>query len=161
MQIRLATESDVPPLARLFAGSVRTLGPDAYTPSQVEAWAASAEDLVAFREFILGPRTYVVFDASGVCGFCGLERDGHVASLYVREDRLRRGIGRRLLQAVIDDAATSCIPRLFAEASEFSAPLFLKIGFESVGTEQVERNGEAFVRHLVERKINDRSKNSG
>jgi len=150
MQIRLATTEDVISLAQLFAASVRAMGPDAYSPAQVDAWAASAESPETFRDFILRPTTYVAYDSSGAIGFCGLEPDGHVRSVYVRPDRARKGIGSRLLLHILAEAAGCGIERLSAEASEFSLPLFLKHGFHATGTETVERNGVAFTRHLVE-----------
>ena len=153
LNIRLARDLDVLPLARLYADAVRAAGPAAYAPSQVAVWTAFAEQADAFREFILRPRTFVAEDASGPLGFCGLEPDGHIASVYVRGDRLREGIGTRLLQAAIAHAEQSGIERLFAEASEFSRPLFLKVGFQAVGAETVNRDGVTFIRHQVERRL--------
>lgn len=153
MQIRLATRDDVIPLAQLFAASVRAIGPDAYSPAQVEAWAASAEQRETFRDLILRPKTYVACDSSGPIGFCGLEPDGHVVSVYVRPDCARQGIGGCLLRHIIAEAAASGIESLYAEASEFSLPLFLKYGFHVTGQETVERNNVTFTRHLVKRRL--------
>ncbi len=150
IEFRIATEGDVVPLAELYADSVSTAGPQFYTPAQVDSWASSVANIDRFREFILKPTTYVATDESGPIGFCGIEQDGHVASVYLRGDRQREGIGTRLIKVVLDHAAQSQIERLYAEASEFSLPLFLKMGFLSVGTETVEHNGSTFVRHLVE-----------
>ncbi len=151
MQCRLAKPDDVVSLAELFANSVRMTGPAAYSSAQVESWAASANDLAWFRNFILQPTTYLVIDETGPVGFCGIEECGHITSVYVRGDRQRSGIGTRLMEVLIQHAARAGIQRLSAEASEFSLPLFLKSGFRCSGTESIDRNGSVFVRHLVER----------
>lgn len=148
--IRIATESDVEPLGELFVDAIRTAGPQSYTPPQVESWAASVCDRARFRAFILNPTTFFAVDQTGPIGFCGIEDNGHIASVYLRGDRQRRGIGTRLIQHVLELATERRMARLYAEASEFSLPLFLKMGFQTVGTETVELNGEFFVRHLVE-----------
>ncbi|MEZ6050723.1 MAG: GNAT family N-acetyltransferase [Planctomycetaceae bacterium] len=150
LKIRIATADDLDELAELFVDSVRTVGLQRYTQTQVDSWAASASDREWFQEFILKPRTYVAIDETDPVGFCGIEADGHVASLYLRGDRQRHGIGTQLLKHVLDYANRAGINRLHAEASEFSLSLFLKLGFQTVGTETVERNGATFARHLVE-----------
>ncbi|MCA9028546.1 MAG: GNAT family N-acetyltransferase [Planctomycetaceae bacterium] len=154
LNICIATADDVDELAELFVDSVRSAGPRGYTPRQVDSWAASASDRERFQEFILKPTTYIAIDESGPVGFCGIEANGHIASLYLRGDRQRQGIGTQLVDYVLDYANRAGINRLHAEASEFSLPLFLKLGFQTVGTETVERNGATFVRHLVESHLN-------
>ena len=151
LSIRIATADDVPALAVLYANAVRTAGPSAYAPHQVDSWAASADELDHFREFILRPTTYMAIEDDQPVGFAGIEDDGHIMSVYLRGDRQRRGIGTRLMHVILDHARRANIDRLYAEASEFSLPLFLKVGFESAGKETVERNGSTFVRRLVER----------
>lgn len=150
VRIRPAADGDIPELARLFATSVRTLQRTAYSPSQVASWAASAENEARIRDLILHPRTDVAVNVSGFLGFAGIGPDGHVASVYVRPDRHRCGFGSRLLWTLINHATIVGIDRRYAEASEFSLPLFLKLGFRKSGTETFEHGGGLFVRHLVE-----------
>lgn len=147
-RLRVATEGDVPVLAALFRAAVLTCGPSAYAPEQVAAWAATA-DGSRFKAFILGPRTLVLDDETGPVGFAGWRPDGHVASLYVRPDRMRHGLGRRLLAAVVSEARAAGLRRLHTEASAFSRPVFEQAGFILVGTEVVERGGVAFERPIL------------
>jgi DNA-binding XRE family transcriptional regulator len=65
MRIREATERDVAELAALYAGSVKALAPSAYSVEQVMAWAGFAENVEAFRRFVLEPQTIVMEDDSG------------------------------------------------------------------------------------------------
>ena len=93
LTMRKAREADVPELSRLYAESVRTLGPKHYSPEAIAAWASFAEH-EGFRDFVLRPWTVVAEDESGLVGFGGVDASGHVASLYVRGDRSREGSGR-------------------------------------------------------------------
>lgn len=153
MHIRIAHDKDVSLLADLYCQTVQIQGPQHYTPAQVEAWAAFATDTAAFREFILGPTTYVAEDITGLLGFAGIAPSGHVASAYVRHDCLHRGIGSSLMTVLLDYATQHSISRLYAEASEFSLGLFKKFGFHLYDTEVVERHGAQFTRYLVERRL--------
>lgn len=151
MIIRLATGLDLARLVEIYEQSVQVLGPALYTPEQVTAWAESAhgED---FPAFALGPETYVVVDEEDVAlGFCGVEPNGHVASLYVAPEAGRRGIGSALLNHVMAVAEARGIRRLYAEASFFSKDVFLRAGFSVEEMETVKRNGVLFDRYKVAR----------
>lgn len=151
MQLRTATEADLPNLAALYRDTVLVNAPQHYTVAQTEAWAAVDGDSHRFRQFILDVTTYVAEDSTGLIGFAGIGDDGHVASAYVRHDCLHQGIGSLLMQAVLTHAQEKQIPRLYAEASEFSLGLFKKFGFRQYDTEVVDRNGVQFTRYLVEK----------
>lgn len=149
--IREATFADVPLLAELFRNAALTAGREYYTPKQVKAWAAFADEDAAFRDFILRPAIRVAEDDTGILGFGGLESDGHISSLYVRPDRGRGGVGSALLSALIDRAERLAIQRLFAETNLLSRPLFERFGFAWVDTETVIRRDAVFQRFIVER----------
>ncbi|MEL7363956.1 MAG: GNAT family N-acetyltransferase [Bacteroidota bacterium] len=153
LPFRRATPADLPALAALYRDAVHTLGPLAYTPAQVAAWAATADE-PRFEAFVLGPETLIVEDETGPIGFAGWRPDGHVASLYVRPDRTRQGLGLRLLTAVIESAQAAGVTRLHSEASVFSRPVFERAGFLVTGTEDIERRGATFTRYLVALDLN-------
>ncbi|TVQ10272.1 MAG: GNAT family N-acetyltransferase [Leptolyngbya sp. DLM2.Bin27] len=150
MKIRTATAADLPTLAALYRETVLAHAPQHYTPAQTEAWAAVDADSSPFHQLILAVTTYVAEDDTGIVGFAGIGDSGHVASAYVRHDRLHQGIGSLLMQAVLAHALEKQIQRLYAETSEFSLGLFTKFGFSQYDTEVVEHNGVQFTRYLVE-----------
>lgn len=154
MRIRKAFEADVPTLAALYADAVRSAGPGHYTPEQVEAWAAFADE-AAFRPFVSRPLTLVAEDDTGPVGFAGLKPDGHVTALYVRPDRMRQGVGAALLGAILDEAARQGVDRLYTEASAFSRSLFERFGFVLDSVERVERRGAWFERYRMVRTCPD------
>ncbi len=161
MKADLTTEVAIRPMApgeehelsRLYQDSVLGLGPTHYSPEQVAAWASFGNEREAFTDFVCVPWTVVAEDATGLIGFAGLEDDGHVPSLYVRHDRARRGVGSRLLEAVLQEAASRGMNRLYAEASLFSRSVFEKAGFQCERMEHSERRGVLFDRFLMARAV--------
>lgn len=153
MKIRVAQASDVPELAALYSQTVRVHGGEHYTLEQTETWAAFALNQPHFRQFILNVTTFVAVDETGILGFAGMGGDGHIASLYVRHDGLRQGIGTALMKVVLEYGKSREMKRLYAEASCFSLGLFKKFGFQVYDTEIVERQGVEFKRDLVELKL--------
>jgi putative acetyltransferase len=131
----------------LYADAVRAAGPVHYDAAQVEAWAAFANE-PRFRQFVLDPLTLVAEDTragdeSGITGFTGLRADGHVTALYVRPDRMRRGIAAALLFAVVERTEAQGLRRLTTDASKVSRPVFARHGFRVEAVERVERRGAA------------------
>ena len=151
MTLRPARPSDAAPLGAVFADAIRTVGPEHYSPAQIEVWTASAADAAAYGRRILRADVTVAEDPTGIVGFAALGRGGHVAALFVRGDRQRRGIGRALLTTVVRQAREGGVERLHAEASVFSLPLFLSAGFVVMGRDVFARDGVEIERALVER----------
>lgn len=151
--LRTAEEGDLERLAELFTKTVRTLGPAYYSHDQVEAWAAAACDRAKFRAWILDAETLVAEQDGQVVGFCGIARDGHITGLYVDAAWTRKGIGRRLLEEILQVGVREGIARCYAEANPLSLPVFLRAGFVQTGTEVVERQGASFTRDLVEKTL--------
>lgn len=155
MVLREVREEDVPTLARLYADSVRTLAPGRYTAEAVEAWASRAER-AAFRDLVVIPRTLVVEDETGIVGFGGLDPSGHVASMYVRGDRSREGIGSLLLSRLLEAGEDAGMRRFTVDASLVARSLFERHGFSIVATEVVEREGVDIARLRMEKRLPSR-----
>ena len=141
-------EQHIPALLALFEQSVRRLGPEHYSPEQVEQWAQGARHpgLVSqLREH----HGWVMEQEGMPLGFVTLSDDGHLSLLYVSADHPRQGLGGLLLEQALQAASQQGLHSLTTEASAFSLALFLRHGFEQAGLETVERGGVSFVRHRL------------
>jgi putative acetyltransferase len=148
---RLATAADVPVLAALYGDAARTLGPWCYSDEQVAAWAAFATDAAAFADYVLKARTWVHTDDAGrVLGFCGINLQGEVHSLYVRPGHHRQGLGTRMLAHAMEQARADGVRRFAAWVTPFSRPVFLRAGFVLVRTVTEPFSGVLFERYRVE-----------
>jgi len=152
MQLRRVEPDDLAAVAEIYAVSVRQLGPEHYTPEQVESWAAFATG-DGFEGFVMDAHTLVAEDDTGILGYSGLEPNGRIASLYVRPDRAREGIASRLVEAVLEYAREEGFSEVSTDASELSVGVFRRYGFEVVEVETVERRGVVFERHQMVRTL--------
>jgi putative acetyltransferase len=146
---RLATAADLPALAALYAHSARQLGPQAYSPEQVIAWQGFADDAPAFADYVLQPRTWMAEDAEGALGFCGIDAEGEVRSLYVRAAATRHGLGSALLKHALMLARQQGQSNFAAWATPFSLPVFGRAGFSRVRTVREPFQGVIFERWRV------------
>lgn len=146
---RLACAADVPALAALYADSARDLGPQVYSPEQVVAWQRFVHDAPAFADYVLQACTWIAEDAAGALGFCGIDAEGEVRSLYVRASATRRGLGSALLAHALAMARQQGLARFAAWATPFSLPVFARAGFCPVRTVREPFQGVMFERYRV------------
>jgi len=148
--LRIAAPQDIEKLRALYAAAVRGLAPGHYSPEQVAVWSGYAQP-PAFRDFILHPLTILATHDGEPIGFCGVEPNGHIASLYVHPGHARRGIGSLLLRTALDRCPSPSDGHWSAEASLLSRPVFERLGFKQVAVEHSVRDGVGFERYRMRR----------
>jgi putative acetyltransferase len=148
--LRPAAAADVPALAALYAQCAHTLGPLVYSEAQVAAWVRFGADTPAFRSYILDATTWVLQDADGPAGFCGVGSGGEVHSLYVRPSLCRQGLGTHLLLHALAQARAAGQQRFRAWATPLSLPVFQRAGLLLVATVREPFEGVMFERYRVE-----------
>ncbi len=153
MNIRIAGNDDIPGLREVYLDAVTTIGPMRYSPKQVQAWVQFVDGIEEFQNFILDGTTFVAGSDEAPVGFCGIADNGHVLSIYVRGASARQGVGSTLLAEALEHGKRNSISEFYAEASEFSLPLFQKFGFSITGKERVVQYGAEFNRYLVQMKL--------
>jgi putative acetyltransferase len=150
-QIRRFEPADLDEILRLFRDTVRTVNRRDYSAEQVAAWAPDAPDREAWLARLAAPWTLVAPESGVIVGFGQLRPDGRVDLLYVHADHQRRGIGRLLVERMVELAQTEAMQTLTVEASITARPFFERQGFVTVTAQQVHRRGVGFVNYLMRR----------
>ena len=132
MIVRLATHSDIYTIARIHQRAIRSTT-SFYSVAQIESWAAHIVP-EAYLPYIAATDFFVIVDGeNGVIGFASLDRHhAEVASIYVDPAHVRRGAGRRLIDAIEASARQADIIRLHVTASLYAMPFYHAVGFDLV-----------------------------
>jgi ribosomal protein S18 acetylase RimI-like enzyme len=119
------------------------LAPDAFA-STFEA--ESARPLSAFAERLGGAHVLGAFRAERLVGVATLSilqnakmaHKGHLVGMYVRPEARRSGVGRRLVEAVIETARrhVEVIQLTVVVGNETARRLYASLGFEEYGVEK-------------------------
>jgi ribosomal protein S18 acetylase RimI-like enzyme len=152
MQIRPATEADIPLLRDLAQRIWRECYPGIITPEQIEfmlGWMYSGEKI---REELHTGFTWEIAEEDGAAiGFLSFshEDDGRVKlhKMYVLPERQRRGIGRQLLAHVCESARALGARDVWMQVNkhnERAIAAYLKAGFR-IEKEAVFNIGGGFV----------------
>jgi putative acetyltransferase len=153
MKIRPYQPQDAAQIAQLFHDTVHHINIRDYSSSQVQAWAPDNLDFRNWVEVCLSRYVYVADDDGLIIGFGELELDGHIDCFYCHKDYQRRGVGRKIYQAIEEKALSLGLIRLFTEASITARPFFQNMGFVVVTEQQVSRRGETFINYAMEKKL--------
>lgn len=128
--IRPYRESDAAAIAALTVAANRATGLRAYSPAQVDAWAARylvqrLMDGAAKGDVIL----VAVNDADMAIAYTVLEQGGHLDMLYCAPEHTGKGLGLALLAEAEAAARQQGVTCLFTEASELARPVFTRAGY--------------------------------
>lgn len=96
---------------------------------QVSAWAPETVDLATWRKRRERAHTLVAVTDGQLAGFTDVTDTGLVDMLFVHPDHAGRGVGRLLLEAVIDTARARGLTRLHTHASRTAQPVLERLGF--------------------------------
>ncbi len=120
---------DVPILAAIFAASVEGLTEDDYSETQREAWAAVADDEVAFGKRLGAQLTLIATLQSSPVGFVSLKDTEQLDMLYVHPAAARQGVATALCDAIEKLAVARGATSLSVDASDTAEPFFAARGY--------------------------------
>lgn len=152
LHLRAFRDGDLPAVIELFRDTIRRVNVRDYTPEQVRAWAPDEIDPTKWRTFA-GRYAIVAESHDRLVGFADLETDGHLDRFFVHAETQGCGVGRAMLQKLLDEARRLALPRIFAEVSITARPFFERHGFVVLVEQSVEVRGQRLTNYRMERKL--------
>jgi GNAT superfamily N-acetyltransferase len=138
LAIRPVTPADVDPLAALQEASIMRHGVAAYGQARARAWARVGHE---FKHVLLEDGQFFVAEQAGErLGVGGWSPDSLEAGLawirylFVHPDYVRRGIGRRLVEAAEAAAASAGRPRFDVWSSLNAVRFYEALGYRRLRT---------------------------
>jgi putative acetyltransferase len=127
--LRPMLPEDVAVLAAIFSESVEELTGDDYSEAQQAAWAAVADDEVAFGKRLQSQLTLVATMQGSPVGFVSLKGSDHIDLLYVHPGAVGRGVATLLVDAIEKLAGARKATALIVDASDTAEKFFSKRGY--------------------------------
>lgn len=130
--IRTFRPGDEHALRTIHLASITRVGPLAYNPAQIAAWASKTREASEWLEWhAYGDRiTMALSDSGAPVAFALLEADGHLDMLYCHPDHVRRGHALRLVEEASIFGRRAGLSMITTDASELARPVFLAAGYE-------------------------------
>jgi len=146
LSIRKYKSTDAEAATQVYKRSVAEIGPEKYSPEQVEAWASYPGDFEEFYETLESGSTIVAESQGAVVSFGSMSSREHLSYIYTLKEYARRGIAASIYKELEKYAAQQGAGRIVTEASLISVPFFESMGFTELEKEIVNRKGVEFER---------------
>lgn len=152
--IRPIAEGEEPAVEAVMLTSIKSLGLRDYSPEQIAAWAARAENFRVAPRVANGAVVLVAAEGGGgPVAYALIERDGHFDHLYSHPDHAGNGVGTRLIEAVEELALSWGLDRLFTEASELARPVFARAGYQELHRRDLKIDGVAIHNFAMKKRL--------
>jgi GNAT superfamily N-acetyltransferase len=132
--IRTAVAEDLDPLRAVYRRASLSNRGDR------QALLATVDALLWSPDGAVTPDTLLAQDSSGtVLGFATARRDAdafELEDLFVDPPAMRRGVGTRLVEAIVARAGSEGISRIEVTGNQHASDFYASVGFTQVGTAQ-------------------------
>jgi putative acetyltransferase len=153
VSLRPYLPDDAGTAADIFRSSIMDLTGEDYSPSQQEAWAASADDEAAFGKRLEACLTLFALVDGEPVGFASLKDNRHIEMLYVHPGAAGMGVGGALIDALEKLAGARGTAELSVDASETALMFFEGRGYDAQRRNSVMRNGEWFANTTMKKAL--------
>lgn len=146
MNIRNYQQSDCEAVSSMFYETVHSVNTMHYTEKQVNAWAASKQQLQKRHETFLNQYSLVAEIDGVIVGFGSIDNTGYLDMLYVHKDYQNQGVATALCNLMEKDFAI-----IKTHSSITAKPFFEKRGYRIVKKQEVERMGVKMNNFLMQK----------
>jgi len=153
INIRNYQDGDEQALRAIFFNTIRAINTRDYTEQQMAAWAPENYDKALWLERIRGINPFIAILDEEVVGYCDLQDDGYIDHFFCHWAHQGKGIGKALMNRLIDSATERNIRRLYSQVSITAKPFFEHFGFTVVKPQRVEIRGVSLTNFVMERDL--------
>ena len=136
-------------LWEIYFGAVRHVCIRDYTDEQVKVWAPDECDEERWREKIKEINPYVAILEGEIVGYADVQSDGYIDHFFVDYKHQRCGVGKALMDAIVADAQSQGIGKLYSHVSKTAKGFYLARGFNVVRENTATVQGVDFINYIM------------
>lgn len=130
MEIRTFELGDERALFAVFVSAVHLVASADYTPEQINAWAPHDLDETEWRERMCSIKPFIAEIDGEIVGYADVQPTGYIDHFFVSGHHPRRGIGRKLMVRIHEEASRLDLGELTSDVSRTAQPFFERFGFQ-------------------------------
>lgn len=136
----------------LFTNTIHKTCHKDYTKEQLNAWANPNIDYKTWEKRLDKTKTYLAVVEDTLVGFVEFY-DDYIDCFYVHHEYQGQGVGKALMNHILDIASKDDIKILRVDASITSKDFFEKFGFIEVSKNEVKRDNQVLINYSLELKL--------
>lgn len=149
LEIREATQDDLPEITALFRDTIRTVNSRDYSDRQVDAWASGAEDSKKWLDRIKKFYFLVAELNNQIVGFSYLKSGYYLDGLYVHKDFQRQTIASKLLRIMESRVSMNGFETIKSDISITALDFFDSHFYEVEKKQRKSMKGMVFANYIV------------
>ncbi|MGF1692279.1 GNAT family N-acetyltransferase [Photobacterium kagoshimensis] len=143
--------ADAQALWQLFFDTVKEVNSRDYSQAQVKAWAPANFDFNVWQQRMAGIQPFVAEIDGVIVGYTDLQASGLIDHFFCHHQYQGKGVGRALMQHVLNSAKAKAIPRLYSEVSITARPFYEHYGFFVVREQTITVRGQKMNNFILEK----------
>jgi putative acetyltransferase len=153
IRVREFRPGDEPMLHEVFFSAVHEVACRDYTQEQVDTWAPRDHDPEAWAQRMRGIRPFVAEEGGAILGYADLQADGYIDHFFVAGGAGGRGVGRRLMERLLERAGELRLTAMHSHVSLTAQPFFARFGFGIVAQRRPVVDGVEFSNALMRKAL--------
>jgi len=149
VNIRRFNFSEDRALFKVYYSAIHLAASRDYTPEQIKAWAPADLDKDLWAAKMLDINPFVAEVNGEVVGYADVQPSGYIDHFFVSGYHQREGVGKLLMSAIHDEAASLGLTELTSDVSRTAQPFFQKFGFSIIEQRSPEVRGVVIPNALV------------
>lgn len=138
---------------QLKFNTIRHINLRDYTAAQVAAWAPDSLDMAAWQKRLDVMNPFIAELDGHVVGFADLQDDGYIDHFFCHCDYQGMGVGRILMEHILDTGRERGISCLYSHVSITARAFYEHFGFRVIKEQQVAINDQVLTNFLMEQPI--------
>jgi putative acetyltransferase len=151
IKIRKANAADLDELRFLFRDTIKTVNAKDYSPEQINFWADGFKHINAWTKKINTQQFFAAYNEREIVGFASLTKDGLLDFMYVHHNYQGIGIGKSLVEKIVETARGFKLERIVSDVSITAKPFFEKCGFVKTGDNLKDYGTVSFANSIMEK----------
>ena len=128
--IKIAQESDIPNIAKLFYETIQTVNIKDYTQEEIDDWSSWYSDTDKWEQKI-NEQFFIIAQLNNeLVGFGSIAKDGYLDYMFVHKEHQRKGIAKKLYNKIEEKALEQKNHIIYSEVSITAKDFFESLGFE-------------------------------
>ncbi len=153
--VRKYKKGDEKAIWQIKHDTIRKVNINDYSEQQVQAWAPDIYDEERWTKRINEMNPFVAEIDGIIVGYANIQSDGYVDHFFCHFEYQGQGVGKSLMQSILDKAQAEGINRLYSHGSITAKPFFEHFGFIAVKKQNVQIRGQILTNFVMENNLHN------
>ena len=153
IKIRTLRKDDEFELWKLKVNTIKNVNIKAYSKEQIKVWATDEYNSDKWIKRVKDMNPFIAEINGKIVGFADIQDDGYIDHFFCHNEFQGKGIGRMLMQHLMNRCKEKSISRVYSQVSITAKPFFEVFGFHVVKQQYMKIENQTLSNYVMEKII--------